>query len=240
MPPTKLYEEGWLLRIIMDWFANNNISGHPLSFDNRCQWYSEALLQSTFFPRPEQKRDPLAESWTHADAVIGNFIIPDKFTSKLELLTSTRRLVVLEAKIYSKLSPGVTNASYYDQAARYIACIAELLHHAAIKPFKVDHLAFHVLAPKSQIEKDVFVNELNKESIRQKVKRRAGEYGEEKGEWFDDWFMPTLDNIEISAISWEEIIASIRGQDNVIGVEIEKFYVKCLKYNEHVKTMRFS
>jgi len=237
VPPTMLFNEGWLLRLILDWFSNNRIQGHQLDFDSNFRWYSEALLRSPFLPR--HRGDPLSESWTHADAVVGNFAITDKFNSELQLTSSIRHLVVLEAKIYSKLSQGVTNASYYDQAARYVACIAELLHVADFKPASVDKLAFHVLAPKSQIDSNVFANELSRESIYKKVERRTGEYGNDKKSWFDNWFIPTLDKIKLSPISWEEIIASIDGVDHIFGTGIGDFYNKCLKYNEHVKTSRF-
>ena len=217
VPPTMLFNEGWLLRLILDWFSNNRIPAHPLNFDNNSRWYSEALLGSPFPAR--QKGDSLAESWTHADAVIGNFFIRDKHTSELQLASDARHLVVLEAKIYSKLSQGVTNAKYYDQAARYVACIAELLHVAGIKPETFDRLAFYVLAPKLQIDSKVFATELNRESIFKKVQRRAIEYGSDKKAWFDDWFIATLDKIKLHPISWEEIIASIDGVDHILGRE---------------------
>jgi hypothetical protein len=43
-PPTDLYNEGWLLRLILQWFASNRIEKHPLMFSESAKWFSEALL----------------------------------------------------------------------------------------------------------------------------------------------------------------------------------------------------
>ena len=31
-PPTIIYNEGWLLRLVVDWFSKSGIPGHPLSY----------------------------------------------------------------------------------------------------------------------------------------------------------------------------------------------------------------
>ena len=31
-PPTLLYNEGWLLRLILDWFSTHEVKDHPISF----------------------------------------------------------------------------------------------------------------------------------------------------------------------------------------------------------------
>ena len=51
MPPTILYNEGWMLRVILDWYSHQNIDDHPLSFSKDARWYSEILLPSPFLPR---------------------------------------------------------------------------------------------------------------------------------------------------------------------------------------------
>jgi hypothetical protein len=229
-PPTMLFNEGWCLRIILNWFSKHEMEGHPLSFELNSIWYSEGLLRSPFLPRA--RGDKLAESWTHADGVIGNFKINNKNTSEIELLPEAKRFVVLEAKIYSKLSQGVSHAGYYDQAARYVACIAELMQHSKTRPQNIPHLAFGVLAPESQIKANVFTSNLSRESIYQKVEKRVGEYGDQKKFWFNECFIPTLEKIIISAISWEEILESIEKVDPNFAVKIKFFYKKCLQYNQ--------
>ena len=52
MPPTLLYNEGWMLRIILDWFSDQESNNHPLSFSEDARWYSEILLPSPFPPKP--------------------------------------------------------------------------------------------------------------------------------------------------------------------------------------------
>src|SRR5262245_21290448 len=78
-PPTLLFNESWLLRLVLDWFASRaravaagvGVEPHVLSPRPGAAWYSEAWLPSAFLPR--FRRDPLAEAWTHADGVVGHF-----------------------------------------------------------------------------------------------------------------------------------------------------------------------
>jgi len=72
-PPTDLYNEGWMLRLVLDWLSANRDIEHDLAFSDNDKWYSEALLPTAFLPRV--RGDKLAESWTHADGVIGDFVI---------------------------------------------------------------------------------------------------------------------------------------------------------------------
>ena len=86
--------------------------------------------------------DRLAEARTHADGVLGHFAIGDPGTAALSLTPGARQLVVFEAKLFARLSAGVRNAPYYDQAARTIACMAETLCRAEIAPDNMTDLAF--------------------------------------------------------------------------------------------------
>lgn len=72
-PATIFYNEGWLLRLVVDWFSLTQAAGHALSFASDARWFSEALLPSQFLG--DRRGDPLAEGWTHADAVIGHVTI---------------------------------------------------------------------------------------------------------------------------------------------------------------------
>ena len=44
-PPTDLYNEGWMLRLILDWFSTHQTPKHLLTISKTEKWYSEALLQ---------------------------------------------------------------------------------------------------------------------------------------------------------------------------------------------------
>ena len=232
-PPTILYNEGWLLRLVVDWLSTSGITDHPLSFPKDGHWFSEARLPSAFLPR--FRGDPLAESHTNADGVIGHFTIGSKGKTDLALNPDASHFVVLEAKLYSGLSKGVTNAKYYDQAARYVACIAEVLRRADRIPKSITQLGFYVLAPKDQITAKTFKSHLNKQSIKDKVERRIKTYDRELDDWFkdwfNDWFIPTFEVIDIQSISWEAVLDVIREKDPMIGDSLKEYYSHCLTFN---------
>lgn len=228
-PPTDLYNETWLLRLVVDWFSRHEVPGHFLAMPDGGKWFSEAWLPSAFLPR--YKGDKLAESWTHADAVIGHFTIGAKGRADLQLREDAAHLVVLEAKMFSALSSGVTHAPYYDQAARNVACIAEVLRVAKRTPSDLSRFGFYLLAPQSQIEGGVFTEELRRESIRQKVKRRVDEYSGDREQWYSDWFQPAIEQIDIDAVDWERLIATIREYEPEYAESIEDFYRRCRDFN---------
>ena len=228
-PPTILYNEGWLLRLLVDWFSTSGITVHPLSFPKDGNWFSEARLPSAFLPR--FRGDPLAESHTNADGVIGHFVIGIKGKSDLELTPNATHFVVLEAKLYSGLSQWVTNAKYFDQAARNIACIAEVMRRANRPAESFSKLGFYVLAPKDQIKSRTFSRHLDKQSIKDKVNRRISPYKGERDDWFKDWFTPTLEVIDIRSISWEAVLDFIYEKDSNTGVSLKEYYSKCLTFN---------
>jgi hypothetical protein len=145
----------------------------------------------------------------------------------LVLTPDASHFVVLEAKMYSELSKGVKNAKYYDQAARSVACIAEVLSRADREPKSFTHLGFYVLAPKDQIKSRTFSRHLDKGSIKDKVKRRISAYDGER----NDWFIPTLDVIDIRTISWERVLDNISERDPQIGDLLNEYYSKCLTFN---------
>jgi len=142
----------------------------------------------------------------------------------------------------SRLSKGIKNAEYYNQAARYIACIAEILKRAKMDPMEMASVSFYVIAPKSQIEKGLFSAELSKESIISIVERRAYEYDRayehdaerkhNKIKWFQDWFVPTLEKTDVQSISWEDILLHLNNVDPEVGNELGIFYEKCRHYNK--------
>src|SRR5579862_1086217 len=166
-PATIIYNEGWLLRLVLDWFSRQNGTGHLLDFEPGSRWFSEALLPSQFFAR--SRSDRLAESSTHADGVIGQVAIGDKALANTSLNPSATQFLVTEAKMFSPLSSRVTNANFYDQAARNVACIAEVLCRADRSPAQLSSLRFYLLAPAEQIAVGLFKHQMSKESIEENV-----------------------------------------------------------------------
>jgi hypothetical protein len=232
-PPTVLYNENWLLRLVLDWFSSHNPGAHPLAFAPEARWYSEAWLPSAFLARSRCPKDLLAEGWSHADGVIGHFKTGKIGKADLSLLRGATQLVVLEGKIYSRLSSGVTNARYYDQAARTVGCMAEVLKRADRSPREMTCLAFYVLAPRTQIEDGIFSDEVSLQLITRKVQRRADEYGGVRDEWLHSWFEPMMQcPVQIGCLAWEDIIATIKGSDAVFGSSLDYYYDLCRDFNQ--------
>ncbi len=229
-PPTVLFGEGWLLRVVLDWFAGHGGDRYPISPLAGARWFSESWLPSAFLAR--YRGDQLAESRTHADAVVGHFAIGDPgTTSGLTLAPDARQLVLLEAKLNNRLSAGVKNAPFFDQAARSVACLAEVLRRAGREPKDMDELSFLVLAPQARIDDGVFARDTDPDAIRRKARRRVAEYGSERDAWLRDWFEPTLDRVDIRCLGWEEAIETVAFHAPEAGQFIDSFYGKCLRFN---------
>jgi len=227
LPPTELYNEGWMLRLVLDWFENRSNVDHPLSFQPDARWYSEALLASRFLPT--RRGDPLAESFTHADGVIGHFDIRPGERGEATVTPDARQLIVIEAKMGSGLSKGVKNSPGYGQAARNVACIAHALEVAGARPEQFDSLGFFVVAPKSQIEAGVFRDLVTADRIRSQVATRVEQYDGRHGDWFEEHFVPTLEVMKLGLVSWEELVDFIDGEEGDIG--LRDFYDRCLRFN---------
>jgi len=232
-PATDLFNEGWMLRLVLDCLSQNPGIDHDLGFVAGDEWYSEALLPSAFQAR--YRGDKLSENWTHADGVIGDFVIGANRAGDLTLKADATRIMVTEAKMFSKLSKGVTNAGYYNQAARNIACIAEVVCRAQIPVEEFTDIGFFVLAPESQIRQKVFAEHMTKQSIEANVRQRVAAYEEKTKEaWLTEWFVPVLEKLQIREISWEEIVELIQRLDPASGSLVDDFYRKCLEFNRFV------
>jgi hypothetical protein len=228
-PPNVLFNESWLLRIVIDWFGRHGGDRYPLSHLPGSRWFSESWLPSAFLPR--YRGDRLAESRTHADGVIGHFTIGDPGTAGLTLQPDATQFVVIEGKLFNRLSVGVKNAPYFDQAARSVACVAEALRRAGREPGAMADLAFLVIAPRARIDDGVFAWDTSIDAIRRKVRRRVEDYAGERDAWFRDWFEPTVSRIDVRSLSWEDVLEVIAFHDPEGGQFIDSFYGKCLRFN---------
>jgi hypothetical protein len=230
MPPTQLYSEGWMLRLLLDGYASLRLASgqHPLAIPPGCRWYSEALLPTTF--RAERRGDGLGEAWTHADGVIGQFDIGQGAKGDLTLRHEADHLVVIEAKMLSRLSPGTSNAPDYDQAARCVACMAETLRRAARPAQALRTLGFYVLAPKDRIARGIFEPLMAKDALRAAVALRASAFGGTQDQWFEAWFLPTLERLDVRALSWETALDDLAAFGSEVG-HLRTFYERCLTLN---------
>jgi len=230
-PPTTLYNEGWLLRLVLDWHDRNRGAGskHLPAFADGARWYSEALLASRFQAKRNDEKRELAESHTHADGVVGHFHIAPGERGEATLLRDATQLVVIEAKLGSPLSKGTKNAPNYGQAARNVACMAHVLADAKRKPSEFESLAFYVAAPSQQIEAGVFENFVTRESIEAQVRERVAKYAGRHDDWLRDWFLPLLEHITLKVLAWEDLVDQIEERDS--GAGLREFYARCLDFN---------
>lgn len=229
LPPTTLFNEGWMLRLILDWAAHHRSSLRALSFADGSRWYLEALLPSRF--RPRRRGDPAGEGFTHADGVIGHFQLRPGGRGDIELLPGARQLTVVEAKMASGLSVGTKRAPAFDQAARNVACVANLLSIAGIDPGSMTHLGFVLLAPAARIDEGAFMDALDDAAICDAVNHRAAGYDAEAVDWCERWFAQAAQHVSITAVSWESVLADIAAEDAVSGEQLRAFYAECLRYN---------
>jgi hypothetical protein len=231
-PATKLYNEEWLVKLVLHWLSQHQGQGGKLAFAEGARWYSEAWLPTPFSERPEGLK--VNEGWTHADGVVGHFDVGSKGRADVVLRQDATQFVVVEAKMYSPLSPGVTNAPDYDQAARTAACIAEVLRIAERSPTDISDLGFYVLAPQERVDDNVFEHPMKRDSISQRVKGRVDQYQGAKQDWFDSFFLPTLEHIKLGVLAWESVLDDMRQVEPKAGDEIDRFYQGCVKGNRAV------
>ena len=79
--PTEIYNESWLVKIVLNQASTIGDEDHPLGFVPGSTWYSEAQLPTIFKPR--YRGDLLGESRTNADGVIGHIRVGEKRKSIL-------------------------------------------------------------------------------------------------------------------------------------------------------------
>jgi hypothetical protein len=228
-PPTLLFEEGWMLRVVLQWFAETNAQEHELYFAPGARWFSEARLASAFLPR--YRGDAYAEGYTNADGVIGHFHIGRIGQAELTLAPDAEQFIVTEAKMFSGLSRGTTRAPTFNQAARNVACMAEIARLANRDPSLIDVLAFYVLAPRQQIDVGKFAGLMEKVSLELVAGERVASYDAPKADWFENWFLPTLRAMRVNCLAWEDVIGFIKEADAPFGEDLERFYDRCLEFN---------
>lgn len=236
MPPTALYNEGWMLRLVLDWFDRHRDWAHLFAFKESARWYSEALLPSRFLAT--KRADPFAESHTRADGVIGHFSVQPGLRGEAVLLPEARQFVVIEAKLGSALSAGTKNAPAFDQAARNVACMAHMLNIASVDLSAIESLGFYLVAPQVQIDAGKFEALVTRESIRSKVASRVSAHSGAHSQWFEASFLPMLACIDLGVISWESILDGLLHSAEVDV--LRAFYDQCLHYRLGKKHLSFS
>lgn len=119
--------------------------------------------------------------------------------------------------MFSKLSKKVSRASFFDQVARYVACIAETMRLSDRDPTLMTDLKFCLIAPERQYQRGDFANLMTRESISEKVQRRVAQFNGEKDDWYRNWFVPVFDVIKIDSLTWEDVVEFVMGVDTDNG-----------------------
>ena len=225
LPPTELFNEGWMLRLVLDWADRHLTAIEALKFDKGSTWYSEALLGTRFKPR--HRGDKSGEGFTHADAVIGHFRLRAGGRGDIELLPGARQLTVVEAKMASGLSAGTKHAPSFNQAARNVTCIVQLVG-CATNVGTVSNYGFVVIAPGARITEGAF-RSLDKTEIARAVRNRADNFDAAAVEWYEQTFLPVFANCKITLVSWETVLDEITKVEAAAGQALHEFYAQCLK-----------
>ena len=63
------------------------------------------------------------------------------------------------------------------------------------------------------------------------VNRRISSHEGERDDWFKDWFIPTLEVIDIRSLSWEAVLDTIIENDSKTGDSRKEYYSHCLTFN---------
>lgn len=231
-PPGTIFNEQWLLRLIIDWYATHAVVEHAFTLPPKGRWLSQALLPTAFGRgvRPTKLAEPPSE----VDGVVGHVAFGETEKGEVSLAADAKHLVVVQAKLFAGLSAGPANLKYFDEVARVSACVAETLSRANQQPADIPRLAFYVVAPQVQIARGVFAKSVTRSAIGRKVKRRATEVGGKKVEWHAEWFEPTLEHMEVGTLSWEELVRPIREEDPASAAAIQWFYQQCIGFSDQI------
>jgi len=226
LPATHLYNEGWMLRLILHAAQLEHL---PDLIKPASNWFSEAKLSTPF----ARNRGRTAEGATSADAVLGDFEWAPGTQTGVKLLPNATRFEVFEAKMFSGLSSNVTNAKGYDQAARTIACMANVIAMSDLEigENNLNHIHFWLIAPEDRIDAGCFLQQLEIGSIDHKVKKRIRQFqGKDRDElnlWYEKYFKPLLNQELIKCTSWEYLLDQINDRD--LKESLLNFYDRCFQ-----------
>jgi hypothetical protein len=166
---------------------------------------------------------------------VGHFHFADS-KSGVTLTPECCQFVVCEAKMFSSLSAGTTHAPGFDQAARTVGCIAEILCRAQRPLDKYQSLGFVVFAPAAKLKNGNFGRLMTQDSIKRRIADRVQQYQDQpeiehlRG-WHTNWVLPLIDRMQIAFQDWESIITAISHAHPAYGAEVNEFYKLCLRYN---------
>jgi hypothetical protein len=223
--PTILFNEGWMVRVLVAVSIEYRINLEHVSFsDNPC-WFSEGLLPSPFLSDKVQRG--CGESHTHADMIIGDIKFDQKFEcpkgGEVSLEKSAQTFGVIEAKMNSPLSMGTTNAPNYCQTSRNVACIAHMTKDIPT----CKHTFFGVVAPECKIESIRPLVE--KEFMTQQIAERFEKCVFRKEEPYEA-ILAQVRKCASFTISYEEWIEKFKAFSSIHDA-LDTFRKNCYRFN---------
>ncbi|QVK18664.1 hypothetical protein KHQ81_02830 [Mycoplasmatota bacterium] len=239
--PKKIYNENYLLSLIMYWFSNNNQLIVNSDSDRKickafqyiddAKYYTNATIETPFKVRVKGEKDPLAENSSTVSGVVGHFkVIYGKKKERLVLLPDASQFIVLEATMIKPLKKETKNFKKYHQIARDIGCMIQTLSHLENK--FLEHLGLYVIAPEKTLKIDSFKTYTYKQNIESLIEERVSPYGEDEIKIkFLEVFKKLFQRIDMDCISFEDIIRFIKKNDGEFGEKLVDFYNHCLKYH---------
>lgn len=238
-PPTEVFNEGWMLRLVLDALQHRRHLRVPLNFEPGARWYSEAQLTSPFGSR--HKADLLGEGFTRADGVVGQFSFRAETQTGFQLASEATQFIVIEAKMFSDLASGTKNAPGYNQAARNVACMAQELARVGRTPESFSSVGFYVVAPVATKRRGLSNLEasLDPAKIRAAISGRIRAYEEasraeaaDLRAWEAGYFLPLVQCLiareSLKVVTWEACIDAVASVDNDTGEILGQFYKRCL------------
>lgn len=266
---SEVFNETWMLRLtlaLIHDYTNENKKFCPLSDGHdgtnkavlmkRIQaavtkrWISEGGLEPAF--------EKEGTTWT--DAILGDVRLRGEFDDddKVETEGNKRKIeladisddnagvVIVEAKMGSPLNKSVTNSPDYDQAARNIACLAQLLLNTSKHDKYLENSAVVVFMPdpekcvkllpkldddqKKRMSEKLWKRKKAAQSFFDNVKMTINNQGRkpvfESCKSFEGIVAKIANNSSI--LTWDEIIDGISDGDKN-KEELKKFYIKALK-----------
>lgn len=220
--PTQIYNEGWMTRLLIKFSIEDKLKFRGIDFSSISHWCSEALISSPFLPR--KRKDCLAEGHTHADMAIGDFKVDFKCNSEIKLKNNPNLFGIIEAKMGSNLSRGITHAENYNQASRSLACIAYITKDTSCKIF------FSVVAPEYTFEKHKIDEQIDKEFMMQQIRDRFNQYDEEFRKDMDG-VLAKANECDVWSAGYEDWIDAIN--DPQLKRALKAFYEKAKKWNDY-------
>lgn len=239
LSPKLIYNEIFLLSVIMSWFkkqktfiVNSDLDRkickafQLIDDDARC--YIDATLETPFKIRKKGEKDPLAEVSSKVSGVVGHFnILYGKKKERIVLKPEAKQFIVLETTLDKPLKKGTKKFKTYNQVARDIGCMIQTLNRLENK--FLDYLGLFVIAPDEMLKDETFKTYTYKPNIEKLIISRQEGYFDNND--FIELFQKLFQRIDVDCIAYEDVLRFIKKNDSDYYDRLINFYELCLRYH---------